>query len=235
MINGKTVFAIIPARGGSKGIPKKNIRLLAEKPLIGWTIDEAKKSKYLDTIMVSTDSEEIAAISKAYGAEAPFVRPSELAKDETPSNDVIIHAVQWLGTNQDQKFDILTLLQPTSPLRNCDQIDSALETFISNPGYKCLVSVKEVEENPYWMKIIGDDHYLKNFTSQPDTFARRQDLPKIYILNGAIYIMRTADFMNYRSFDVDNTIPFLMDQKTSIDIDSEEDFTLAEIIVKKGK
>ena len=235
MINGKTVLAIIPARGGSKGIPRKNIRLLSGKPLITWTIDEAKKSKYIDKTIVSTDSQEIANIAIKYGVEIPFIRPTELAKDETPSSDVIINTLQWFERNQNQKFDLLILLQPTSPLRNSYQIDAALKDFISNPSNKCLVSVKEVEESPYWMKIIDTDHYLKNFTLKQNNFTRRQDLPKVYILNGAIYIMRTADFMNYKSFNVDNTIPFLMDKKTSIDIDSEEDFVLAEVIVKKEK
>ena len=235
MINGKSVLAIIPARGGSKGIPRKNIKPLAGKPLIVWTIEEAKKSKYIDRIIVSTDLQEIASISAKYGAEVPFIRPEELADDETPSSDVIVHAIKWLGINQNQKFDILILLQPTSPLRNATQIDVAFENFISNPSNKCLVSVKEVEESPYWMKIINDDHYLKNFTLKQDNFTRRQDLPKIYILNGAIYIMRTVDFMSCESFDVDNTVPLLMDKKTSIDIDTEDDFVLAEISVKKGQ
>lgn len=235
MINGKTVLAIIPARGGSKGIPRKNIKPLAGKPLIAWTIEEAKKSKYIDIIIVSTDSKEIADVSIKYGADIPFIRPKELAADETPSSEVILHATEWLRINQNQKFDILILLQPTSPLRNANQIDTALKNFMSNPSNKCLVSVKEAEDSPYWMKIIDDDHFLRNFIVHQNNYTRRQDLPKIYILNGAIYIMRTADFINYKSFDVDNTIPFLMDKITSIDIDSEEDFMLAETIVRKRK
>ena len=235
MINGKTVFAIIPARGGSKGIPRKNIKPLGGKPLIAWTIEEVKKSKYIDRIIVSTDSQEIANVSIKYDAEAPFIRPKELAADETPSSDVVLHAIDWLDRNQNQKFEILILLQPTSPFRNSSQIDAALEEFISNANNKCLVSVKEVEESPYWMKIIDDDNFLKNFTLQQNKFTRRQDLPKVFILNGAIYIMRTTDFISYESFDVDNTIPFVMDKKTSIDIDNEEDFVLAEIILKKGE
>ena len=233
MINGKTVLAIIPARGGSKGIPRKNIKLLAGKPLIAWTIEEAKKSKYIDKTIVSTDSQEIADIAIKYGAEIPFIRPTELAKDETSSSEVIVHAIKWFEKNQNQKFNMLVLLQPTSPFRNVKHIDSTLEIFSSSPNSKSLVSIKEVDENPYWMKIIDEDHYLKNFILKQNNFTRRQDLPKVYILNGAIYIMRIADFMNYKSFDVDNTIPFIMDKKTSIDIDVEEDFVLAENFVKK--
>lgn len=233
MINGKTVLAIIPARGGSKGIPQKNIKLLAGKPLIAWTLENAKKSKYIDRIIVSTDSQEIANVSLKYGAEAPFIRPRELAADETPSSEVIVHTIKWFEINRNQKFNVFILLQPTSPLRNGNQIDSALENFISNSNNKCLVSVKEVEESPYWMKIIDDDYYLKNFTLKQNNFTRRQDLPKIYILNGAIYIMTTSDFMNYKSFDVDKTVPFIMDKKSSIDIDNELDFEIAEYLFKK--
>jgi N-acylneuraminate cytidylyltransferase/CMP-N,N'-diacetyllegionaminic acid synthase len=233
LINGKTVLAIIPARGGSKGIPQKNIKLLAGKPLIAWTLENAKKSKYIDRIIVSTDSQEIANVSLKYGAEAPFIRPRELAADETPSSEVIVHTIKWFEINRNQKFNVFILLQPTSPLRNGNQIDSALENFISNSNNKCLVSVKEVEESPYWMKIIDDDYYLKNFTLKQNNFTRRQDLPKIYILNGAIYIMTTSDFMNYKSFDVDKTVPFIMDKKSSIDIDNELDFEIAEYLFKK--
>ena len=109
MISGRTILAIIPARGGSKGVPKKNLRLLGNKPLIGWTIDEAKKSKYIDRIIVSTDSQEIADFALKFGAEVPFIRPKELAQDETPSSYVIIHTIEWLDKNQNQNYDILIL------------------------------------------------------------------------------------------------------------------------------
>lgn len=234
MINGNTVLAIIPARGGSKGVPRKNIRLLASKPLLAWSIEEAKKSKYIDRLILSSEDEEIIKVSKEFGCEAPFLRPKELASDITPSSDVILHAIEWLEINQNQKFDIFILLQPTSPFRNSDQIDIALENFTSNPQTKCLVSVKVVEENPYWMKILDYNHYLKNMTLGKVTFTRRQELPKIYILNGAIYIMRPSDFKILKSFDVDFTIPLIMDKKTSIDIDDEEDFAFAEIVAIKG-
>lgn len=231
MIDGKKVLALIPARGGSKGIPRKNIKILAGKPLIAWTIEEAKKSKYIDRLILSSEDQEIIQVAKEFGCEVPFIRPAQLAKDETPSIDVIINAVEWIEINQNQKFDILILLQPTSPLRNSNQIDAAIDDFVSDPRNKCLVSVKEVAESPFWMKIIDDDNFLRNFILPKNNYKRRQDLPNIYILNGAIYIMRTADFMNYKSFDVDNTIPFIMDKKTSIDIDSEEDFVFAEMLL----
>jgi len=234
MINGKTVLAIIPARGGSKGIPRKNIKILAGKPLIAWTIEEAKKSNYIDKIIISTDDNEIAKVSSKYGAEVPFIRPALLAKDETATNEVILHAIKWLEKNQNIKLDVLILLQPTSPLRNICQIDSAIERFVSDIYTNCLVSVKEVEENPYWMKIIDDSSYLKNFITKHINYIRRQDLPKMYVLNGAIYIMEVSDFLGYKSFDVDNTIPFIMDTISSIDIDSEIDFKLAEFLLEKG-
>ena len=234
MINEKTVLTIIPARGGSKGIPNKNIRNLCGKPLIVWTIGEAKKSKYIDNIIVSTDSQEIAEVSQQYGADVPFTRPTELADDKTPTNEVIIHAIKWLETNKNIKYDIIILLQPTSPLRKVSHIDAAIQRFLANPYAKSLIAIKEVEENPYWMKLIDDDGYLKNYISQRNNITRRQNLPNTYILNGAIYIMRAFDFLNYKSFDVDNTIPFIMDAKSSIDIDTEIDFKLAEVLLNRN-
>ena len=149
MISGKSILAIIPARGGSKGIPRKNIKLLAGKPLIAWTIDEAKKSIYIDRLILSSEDEEIIRIAKEWGCEAPFIRPAELAEDNTPGIDVVIHAIDALK----EKYDYLVLLQPTSPLRKVEDIDRCIETCIDRNVPACI-SVSETMNHPYWMKVM---------------------------------------------------------------------------------
>ena len=148
VINGKSVLVIIPARGGSKGVPKKNIKSLNGKPVISYTIEEAKKSKYIDRIVVSTDNKDIAEVSKNYGAEVPFLRPSELAKDDTPGIDPIIHCINWLKENEKYLPDYVCLLQCTSPFRRVQQIDEALERLIYE-NFDSLVSICESEVTPY--------------------------------------------------------------------------------------
>ena len=157
MLKNKKILAIIPARGGSKGLPGKNIKKLAGKPLIAWTIDQAKKSKYIDKLIVSTDSKEIAEISKKYGAEIPFLRSKKLAQDNSSIYDVIFDAINWFKKNNID-FDLIILLEPTSPLRENNDIDNAVELFINNwDKANSLVSVSEIHlENPFiTLKIKG--------------------------------------------------------------------------------
>lgn len=140
------ILAIIPARGGSKGVPRKNIRELAGKPLIAWTIEEAKKSKYIDRLILSTEDDEIIEVAKQYGCEVPFKRPIELAQDDTPGIDPVLHAIE-----QCPGYDYVVLLQPTSPLRTVDDIDGCIEQLLSSDGTNFCVSVTEPEKSPYWM------------------------------------------------------------------------------------
>ena len=227
MINNKKILAIITARAGSKRLPNKNILDLAGKPLIAWTIDEAKKSKYIDKLIVSTDSEKIAEISKKYGTEVPFMRPKELADDNATSIDVIKHAIEFLGKD---KFDYILLLQPTSPLRTIDEIDNAIEMLDDNT--KAVVSVCETEHSPLWSNTLPEDLSMKNFIRSEVKNKRSQDLPKYYRLNGAIYIAETKYFYKNNGFLGDKTKAYIMPQQSSIDIDSEIDFKLCEILIK---
>ena len=223
------ILSIIPARGGSKGIPKKNIKPLLGKPLIAWTIEAAKKSKYVDRIIVSTENEEIAEISKGYGAEVPFLRPEELAKDESPTIDAIFHALEVL---KEEKYnpDIVILLQPTSPLRNAKDIDSAIELFL-NADCESVMSVCEVEHSPYWCFEI-EGGYLKSLFGDEYRGLRRQDLEGVYMPNGAIYISIPQTLYKYKSFYCSHTIPYIMPIRRSVDIDNEVDFMLAESLIK---
>ncbi len=219
MIAGQRVLALIPARGGSKGIKGKNIIDVCGKPLLGYSVDAAKKSQYVDGVVVSTDSEEIAETARRCGAEVPFLRPERLASDTAKSIDAVLHAVDTLR-EQGNGYDIVVLLQPTQPLRTAEDIDGALEAF-ERQGRKGLVSVCEVEEHPILMRTIGENGTLERVLSCSST-VRRQDMPPFYKVNGCIYINGVEELSEETSFN-DNPIPYVMPRERSIDIDSYAD------------
>ena len=223
------IVAIIPARGGSKGIPRKNVKQLFGKPLIVWTIEHAKKSRYIGRITVSTEDKEISEISKKCGAEV-IERPEELAKDETPTIDVIFHVLRVIKA---ENFEpgLVVLLQPTSPLRNAQDIDNAIELFLKN-DCESVVSVCEVEHSLYWSFEI-ENRYLKPIFGGKYLNMRRQDLPKVYTPNGAIYVSTPEILWKYKSFYCSKTIPYIMPPERSVDIDNEIDFMLAELLMRK--
>ncbi|KYH35144.1 CMP-N,N'-diacetyllegionaminic acid synthase [Clostridium tepidiprofundi DSM 19306] len=230
MINGKRIIAIIPARGGSKGIPNKNIIDLCGKPLIAYSVEEAKKSKYIDRVIVSTDSLKIKEVSLNYGAEVPFIRSEELSSDSAKSIDVVIDCLQRLEDTYDL-YDYVVLLQPTSPLRMCEDIDSAIERIVEFKS-KSLVSMCEAYQNPILMRTIEKDRMFKIVDCNKSNL-RRQELPKFYIFNGAIYISSVEMIYSERAFVNDDTIPFIMDKERSIDIDEPKDIVLAEYFLKR--
>ena len=223
------IIAIIPARGGSKGIPRKNIKLLAGKPLIAHSIENALKSKYIDIVIVSTEDEEIAEISRRYGAEV-LERPEELAKDETTTIDVIFHVLEVLGANNFTPKTIV-LLQPTSPLRKAEDIDNAIMLFLDS-DCESVVSVCEVEHPPYWSFRI-EERYLKSLFDKRYLRMRRQDLEKAYIPNGAIYVSTPQTLYKYKGFYCNYIIPYIMPIERSVDIDNEIDFMLAELLMRR--
>lgn len=222
------ILAIIPARGGSKGVKDKNIRILNDKPLIAWTIEAANKSKYIDRVVVTTDDDRIAKVAQEYGADVPFKRPAELAADDSPSIDPILHAVDYLMLHESFNSEYIILLQCTSPLRNEDHIDRAIETLFKK-DVDSVASVTKLEHPPYWNRIIDENGYLQNFIEyDSDQKVRRQDFEDVYRLNGAIYIAKTDLIMSERSLLVGDVSPFIMEHKDSIDIDNDFDFQLAE-------
>lgn len=223
------IVGIIPARSGSKGIPDKNIRNLAGKPLIAHTIESAINSKLISRLIVSTDAENIAEISRKYGAEAPFLRPIELAQDDIPTLPVLQHAIRFLEKKQGYKPDIIVSLQPTSPLRKTQHIDKAIKKLIETDA-DSIVSLCEVEHSPYWMKRINGDRVF-DFVEGSEKYARRQDLPKVYRVNGAVYVTRYNVLMNQNRILGNDTRAIIMDKEDSIDIDDELDFKLAELIL----
>lgn len=231
MYNNKKILALIPARGGSKGIKGKNIINLAGKPLISYTISAALKSIYIDSLVVSTDSMEIAKIAELYGARVPFMRPKELAEDKSKTIDCVVHAIKTLS-EMHEDYDVLILLQATQPLRNFVDIDKAIELFFLN-GEKSIVSISEVSDNPVLIRYLDEKNNLKKLLNSSST-CRRQDMPKYYRVNGCIYINKVSEINSETSFN-DNIVPFIMNKEHSVDIDDMSDLWLAEYYINRVK
>jgi CMP-N-acetylneuraminic acid synthetase len=231
MMNKEKILAIITARGGSKGIPQKNTRELLVKPLIAYSIQAALQSRTLNKIIVSTDNETIAHISKKYGAEVPFLRPKHLATDTATSLSVLQHAVSYLAEKEGYLADIIVCLQPTSPLRSAGDIDQAV-TLCMNTGADSVVSLCKVEHHPYWMKKVVEGRVYPLMEVDDEEYPRRQDLPPVYQLNGAIYVTRKKILMEEERVLGEHTLAHIMSQERSIDIDTPIDLKLAELIMK---
>lgn len=227
MLENKTFLAIIPARGGSKRLPRKNVRELSGKPLIGWTIEAAKNSNYIDEVIVSSDDAEILSISSDFGAKT-LHRPNELATDTATSFDAVKHTIE-----NTHPFDYVILLQPTSPLRTSKQIDEAIELLIS-ANADAVISVCEMDHSPLWSNTLPENGSMENFLRDDIKNKRSQELEKYYRLNGAIYICKTKPLLKHKSFFLDNNIfAYIMDRESSVDIDEKIDFRIAEIFMKE--
>lgn len=224
----KTFLVVIPARGGSKRLPRKNILDFNGKPMIAWTIEAALQSKYINDIVVTTDDKEISQV--ATSLEAKIVnRPDNLASDTATSFDVVKHVVE----NVDKKYDFIVLLQPTSPLRNCIHIDEAIELLI-NKNADAVISVVKMEHSPLWANTLPKDKSMKGFIKKELQNTRSQDIEDYYQLNGAIYICKTDILLKEKTFlFADNIFAYEMDRRSSIDIDDEVDFKIAELFANK--
>lgn len=224
MIDGKSVLAVIPARGGSKGVPRKNIRKVGGKPLIAWTIEEAKKSRYIDRLILSSEDEEIIKVAKEWGCDVPFVRPVELAQDNTPGIEPVFHAI-----SQVPGYDYVVLLQPTSPLRLVSDIDCCVETCLKMAAPAC-VSVTTSDKSPFWMYTLREDKRLSPLLERK-SYSCRQELPPVYVLNGAVYVARVDWLIGERNFVGDETVACPMPKERSLDIDNELEVKLFQVIV----
>jgi CMP-N,N'-diacetyllegionaminic acid synthase len=224
------ILALITARGGSKSVPKKNIRLVAGKPLIAWTIEAAKSCKNLDRVVVSTDDEEIAQTAREWGAEVPFTRPPELAQNDSPHIPVVIHAVEWMESHEAIKSDYVLLLQPTSPLRSSQDIDDSIQLALEHDA-DSVVSVCEAPYHPYLAKNIVDGR-LEDFMPPPEGYLARQTLPRSFVNNGAIYLVRRDILMERQTLYTDNSYAYVMPAERSLDIDTPWDLHLAQLILK---
>ena len=222
----KTFLVIIPARGGSKRLPRKNLLDLCGKPLIAWSIEAALKSKYISKVIVSSDDEEILNIAKEYKAD--FIkRPDELASDTATTFDALKHTLENV-----EKYDYVVLLQPTSPLRTEKHIDEAIE-LLKEKNADAIISVCEMEHSPLWSNTLDEDLNMSNFLRDEVLNKRSQDLPKYYRLNGAIYIWKTDKLLQNESFFLkENIYAYKMNKKDSVDIDEEIDFIIAEKLMQ---
>lgn len=229
------ILAFIPARGGSKRIPDKNIKLLKDKPLIAYTIDAAKASKYINRIVVSTDSEKIASIAKDYGAEVPFLRPEEIAQGDSTEMQFFEHALNWFSVHEKYEPDLIVLLYPTSPFRRADSIDMAIKEMLKHPQADSLRSVRLCSEHPYKMWTI-ENGWLMPFIKGKDLNIHTLSyklLPTVYIQNASIYITKPSTISNKKSPTGDVIIPFIMSEIESVDINDALDFLFAEFIYEK--
>jgi len=226
------ILYLIPARGGSKGVPDKNIKEMLGTPLISYTINAAQEvASPLDCVCVSTDSVKIKSVVESRGLEIPFLRPLELATDSATTESVIFHAIDYFK-DKNEVYDVVVLLQPTSPLRNSKHIKEALESFFQS-DVDMVVSVKETKSNPYYILFEENEEGFL-FKSKQGNFTRRQDCPKVYELNGAVYIFSIEKFLKNGFAGLVNRKKYLMDEMSSVDIDTELDWFVCEYILKKG-
>jgi CMP-N-acetylneuraminic acid synthetase len=220
-------LALVPARGASKGIPGKNIKQMAGKPLIAWTLLAAKASKYPLRVVCSTDDEEIAKIARAWGAETPFLRPDHLATDDAPTPGVVLHALEALA----ESFTHVVLLQPTSPMRTSSDIDGAIEVALSRSA-NAVVSVAPAQTHPYLTYTMDSSGELSTFCRPEGVSLRRQDLPSAFELNGAVYVSRVSSLRETESFIPDGCLAFPMPAERSVDIDNSDDWERAERMLR---
>lgn len=231
MYKNKKILGIIPARGGSKGLPGKNIKPLAGVPLIGWTIKSAKQSKYFDRVVVSTDDTKIASIAKSLGGDVPFMRPKSLARDNSPSIDAIKHVIDTLKS-QGEAYDYIALIEPTSPLRKDTDFDRAIAALIDRSSQAdSLVSVGEVHmEHPVIVRKIKQG-YVKPYVKTLKKITRRQDLDKAYFPYGVIYLSKASSLIKTGTFYQRRTIPFMIERWQNYEIDDLYDFICIEAIM----
>lgn len=231
MYKGKKILAIIPARGGSKGLPGKNIKILCGKPLIAWSIEHAKKSRYVDEVFVSTDSQEIASVAEEYGIAVPELRPDYLARDSAPSSEFIIYTLEKMR-KEGKNFDCFILLEPTSPLRDVEDVDKSIEMLIDNPASESVVGVAMSGTiHPAFMVRVGEDGYLKPLEEGKHD-VRRQDLPDVFFFEGSVYVSRVDAYLQKKTFYHDKTLPYVVPEWKSHEVDNLVDFKIIETIMK---
>ena len=227
------MIALIPARGGSKGLPGKNIKNLCGKPLIAHTIGAALNASGIDRVVVTTDSEEIAEIAKQYGAEVPFLRPEELAGDTSSAVDVYLHAVDFLQKESGQEIQKFMVLLPTAPLRGSENIEQALKEFYEKKA-ETLISMKEAETPISWYYGMNEEGRVKNLGFDGQNAVKNRQVNNVYYIpNGAIYIFDTSLLREKRTYYSDNTVAYLMSQEESVDIDCALDFKIAELLLSQ--
>jgi N-acylneuraminate cytidylyltransferase len=228
MIGTNSVLALVPARGGSKGVPRKNIRLVGGKPMIAWTIEAARGSRYIDRLVLSSDDQAIVDVAVECGCDAPFIRPAELASDQADSMSVIRHAIDRLP----ERFEYVVLLQPTSPMRRTQDIDGAIAHCVDRGAPAC-VSICEAEKSPFWMLRLDPEGIVHPLFPADQIPHRRQDAPSVFALNGAVYVARTDHLERGGTFLAPGAIGYPMPRERSLDVDTELDLAIADFLLKQ--
>ena len=225
---GHTVLGLIPARGGSKGIPRKNIRLLGGKPLLSYTVSAARESAYLSRVLLSTDDPEIADVGRAEGLDVPFLRPAELGLDSTPMIDVVLHCIHWLQ-GHGEHYDAVCLLQPTSPIRSVNTIDRCIAELWARDA-DCVVSVRPVptEYNPHWVYFVGPDGQLHLSTGEKEPIAARQQLPAALHRDGSVFVAKVKGILARQSLYGERMLGVVSPEAEARDLDTEEQWELLE-------
>lgn len=225
------ILAVIPARSGSKGLPDKNVRELHDKPLIAWSIRQAAASDHIDQCVVSTDSEEYAEVARSYDAPVPFIRPEEYATDDAPSSVVLLHALEYYR-ERGQEFDLIVLLEPTSPLRKPGDIDTAIETFVDDGDATALASVGEVHlEHPYITKEVEDDR-INSLVDHDKDIYQRQQLPDAYFPYGVIYLSEVDSYAETETFYQEETATYEIERWQNYEVDDIYDFICIERVLQ---
>lgn len=231
MYKGNSILCIIPARGGSKGLPGKNIKELSGKPLIAYSIEQAKGAKYVDRIIVSTENREIADIARRYGAEVPFMRPRKLATDDCSIIDVLLHAMDWMENKEKCKFDILVLLHATAPLRTAEDIDNSIK-LLADKKADNVFSVTEAHRNPYFNMVeVREDGTVRRV--KKGSFVTRQSAPRVFDMNASIYVWWKDVLRKKKSVFLKKSQVYVMPRERSVDIDDYLDFRIAEMLLKE--
>lgn len=231
MYNNKKILAIIPARGGSKGLPNKNIKPLCGKPLIGWSIEQAGGSAYIDEIFVSTDSAEIASVAESFGIEVPFLRPAELATDTSPSSGFVLHTIDYYRS-QGEEFDYILLLEPTSPLRDVADINTAIEQLLNHKSAKSIVGVSKVEvTHPAFLVNLSKEGLLEPYLGEMKAL-RRQELNDLYFFEGSLYLSEIDYYIKTESFYHNLTLPYVVPKYKSYEVDDIVDFYIIEKLLE---
>jgi len=228
------IIAIIPARGGSKGVSRKNIRLMAGYPLIHYTIKCALAVSSINRTIVTTDDEEIAKISRQLGAETPFIRPAELACDETPDYPVVRHCLDFLSVEENYHPDAVVFLRPTMPMRTSDEIQGSIQILSDDASLDCVRTARPVPYPPFWMKVIKKDGTLVNFLDTPYNLSRRQDLPEIMMCDGYVDISRVSAINKYEAVVGGRIHALYRETGPIVDIDTQDDWNYCEYLMRKS-
>lgn len=232
MYKSKKILCVIPARGGSKGLPGKNIKLLLGKPLIAYSIEQARSSRYIDKVIVSTEDEKIAKIARLFNVCVPFMRPKSLSQDSSNIRDVLLHTINWMERKEKENFDILVLLQANSPLRNTADIERCIEILVGDNASN-VFSVSDAYRNPYFNMVELSDTGLVRLIKKGD-YSNRQEAPQVYDMNGSIYVWWIDIFKKKKRDFLPKTRIYIMPKERSVDIDYPLDFEIAEMILKKA-